>query len=118
MSNILDFSIATSKQIEATICEQLVNIRLSRNFTQAQLAKAAGVSTKTITNLEDGKSISFDTFIRVLKGLGLQSNLEGFLPDPTIRPVERVQMRGFERKRVRQVFKKKPKTKWTWGDES
>lgn len=117
MSNKIDFSIATSKQIGIAICEQLVNIRLSRNLTQAQLAKEAGVSTKTITNLEDGKSISFDTFIRVLKALELQNNLKTLLPDPTIRPVERIQQRGVERKRVRHTHQTKAKPTLKWGDE-
>ena len=39
MLNKIDFSIATSEQIEDFLCRQLKKIRLTRNFTQAQLAE-------------------------------------------------------------------------------
>lgn len=118
MAAKIDISLATSEQIEETICKQLVDIRISRNLTQAQLAKAAGVSTKTITNMEHAKGISLDTFIRVLAALGLQSHLLRLLPDPTIRPVERVRNNGIERKRVKHPRSQKTDAGWSWGDEA
>ena len=41
MSYNVEFSIATSDQIEAALCKRLESIRLSRNITQAQLAEEA-----------------------------------------------------------------------------
>ncbi|HTX79197.1 MAG TPA: hypothetical protein VMC62_05990, partial [Longilinea sp.] len=60
---------------------------------------------------------SLNTFIRVLMALGLQNNLQGLLPDPTIRPVERVETGGRERKRARPIRPKKETSTWSWGDE-
>ena len=101
MTYKLDFSVATSSQIEAALCGRLESIRLSRNMTQAQLAGEAGVSIRTIGRLEKGEGVSLDTFIRVLTALGIQSSLEALLPDPSVRPIERVGIGGRERKRAR-----------------
>ena len=118
MSTKIDFSIATSEQMEAALCRQLESIRLTRNLTQAQLAREAGISLRTIGRLEKGLGVSLDTFIRVLMALGLQTNLQTLLPDPTVRPIERVTFGGTERKRARPVKTEPEKSTWTWGDES
>jgi putative transcriptional regulator len=118
MSNKIEFSIATSEQIEGSLCMQLLNIRLARNITQAQLAKESGISRRTIERLEKGQGVSLDTFIRVLIALRLQNNLRTLLPDPTVRPIERVNTGGAERKRARPIQSNNEDTTWSWGDES
>ncbi len=118
MTPKIDFSVATSKQILSAICSQLVDIRLERNWTQAKLAEEAGVSIKTITNLENGKGISLDTFVRVIMAFNLQADLENLLPDATVRPIERVRKIGKERKRARRVKPISDSTGWMWGDET
>jgi transcriptional regulator with XRE-family HTH domain len=116
MAYKLDFSVATSDQIEAALCKRLENIRLSRNTTQIQLAGEAGVSPRTIGRLEKGQGVSVDTFIRVMTALGVQQNLEALLPDPTVRPVERIDIGGSERKRARPGPSSNKHAAWSWGD--
>jgi transcriptional regulator with XRE-family HTH domain len=116
MSYNLDFSIATSDQIEAALCKRLESIRLSRNTTQAQLAEEAGVSLRTIGRLEKGEGVSLDTFIRVMRALGIQNNLEALLPDPTVRPIERVGMGAGQRKRARPAPSAQEQPGWSWAD--
>jgi transcriptional regulator with XRE-family HTH domain len=116
MAYKIDFSVATSDQIEAALCKRLESIRLSRNITQIQLAKEAGVSLRTIGRLEKGQGVSVDTFIRILTALGIQQNLEALLPDPTVRPVERVGIGGGERKRARPDLHGDERAMWSWGD--
>ncbi len=116
MSYKIDFSIASSGQIEAALCRRLENIRLARNVTQKQLAREAGVSTRTIGRLEKGQGVSFDTLIRVMAALGIQQNLETLLPDPTVRPIERIGATGFERKRARPNARGEEHGPWVWGD--
>jgi transcriptional regulator with XRE-family HTH domain len=118
MLNKIDFSIATSNQIESFLGRQLKKIRLTRNFTQAQLAKESGVAVGTIKRLENGQSITLNTFIRILMALDLQQNIETLLPDPAIRPIERVNTGGFERKRARPVQSDSEDSTWSWGDET
>jgi transcriptional regulator with XRE-family HTH domain len=116
MSYKIDFSVATSDQIEAALCKRLENIRLSRNITQIQLADEAGVSPRTIGRLEKGQGVSVDTFLRVMTALGIQQNLEALLPDPTVRPIERIDIGGGERKRARPGLSSNERAKWSWGD--
>jgi len=117
MTYNLDFSIATSNQIEKALCKNLEKIRLSRNITQAQLADEAGVVLRTIGRLEKGAGVSFDTFIRVLIALRIQHNLEALLPDPSVRPVERLDSGGTERKRASSSKPSIDSKAWSWGDE-
>jgi putative transcriptional regulator len=116
MSYNIEFSVATSDQIEAALCKRLESIRLSRNITQAQLAEEAGVSPRTIGRLEKGQGVSVDTFIRVMMALGVQQSLEALLPDPSVRPIERVGMGARERKRARPTKYSDERPIWSWGD--
>lgn len=116
MSYNIDFSTATSQQIEGVLCKRLEKIRLSRNITQAELAQQSGVSLRTIGRLENGQGISVDTFIRVLIALSVQQNLEALLPDPTVRPVERINAGGSERRRARSGPVEEVPEKWQWSD--
>ncbi len=117
MAYNIDFSIATSDQIETALCRRLESIRLSRNTTQEQLAREAGISLRTIGRLEKGQGVSMDTFIRVLMALRIQQNLESLLPDPTVRPIERVGINARERKRARPAPTGQERPAWVWGDE-
>jgi transcriptional regulator with XRE-family HTH domain len=115
MSYNIDFTIAASNQIEAALCRRIESIRLSRNITQEQLADESGVSTKTIGRMERGEGVSLDTFIRVMIALKIQHNLEGLLPDPSVRPIERVGLVSGERKRARPNKHIKDFQTWSWG---
>jgi len=110
----IDFSVATSGRIESELCRQIVKIRLARNITQAELAREAGVSLRTIGRLEQGKGVSLDTFIRVLIALNLQQHLKTLLPDPSVRPMERISSGGSERKRARRKTAEDQDADWKW----
>lgn len=116
MAHKIDFLAATSNQIAAALCKRLESIRLSRNMTQRQLAEEAGVSLRTVGRLEKGQGVSLDTFIRVLTALRIQHSLESLLPDPTVRPIERVGAGTRERKRARPVARSHERPAWSWGD--
>ena len=118
MDSQIDYAIATSDQIEKALCKNVEKIRLTRNITQVQLANESGVSINTIRRLEKGKGVSLDTFLRVLIALGVQQSLEVLLPDPSIRPIDRVNIGGRERKRASSKKTSIEKTPWKWGDES
>ena len=117
MAYKIDFSIATSDQIMEALCKRLESIRLSRNLTQIQLAKEAGVGLRTIQRLEkNSNGLAMETFIRVMKALRIQHNLEALLPDPSVRPIERIGVGAKERKRARPESTKTESSAWSWGD--
>ena len=113
-----DFKIASSNQIEHAINEKIHKLRLSRNWTREKLAQEAGVSSRTIANLEEGRGITFNTVIRIMKAFGLQGNLNVLFPDTTIQPMELVETGGKDRKRasVKRKGTEKPAPKWKWKE--
>lgn len=97
---------------------RVARLRLSRNLTQATVAREAGTSVSSIKRLEAGENTSLDTLLRVLEVLGLEQRLLEALPDPAVRPVERVRHGGRERQRASDGPAAVPKaTDWAWGEE-
>ena len=115
MKHNIDFITSNSTAIAAELCKRLEEIRLSKNISQADLAREAGVSRSTMTRIANGQSISLDSFIRVIKALGLADHLATLLPDPQVRPVEMVQQEGRQRRRA--SSKRKITEPWSWSDE-
>ena len=108
-----DYLTASSQAIEADLGARLQALRLARNVSQSTLAEEAGVSRRTITRLEHGDGTSLDTLIRVMRALGIADRLDVLLPDPAVRPVERVRLKGRERKRAREKTTAEP-AGWSW----
>lgn len=102
--------------------ERISRHRLSRNLTQAQLAREAGISTRTLVRLEGGESTQLTNLIRVLRALGLLSNLEALVPPAPPSPMELLRHQGEQRQRAsgRKDAGDAPSAidEWTWGDES
>ncbi len=116
MTHRIDFLSASSEAIIEALGKRIEDIRLSRNITQGDLANAAGISRSTLTRLAEGKPISLDSFVRVMQALRLTDHLAALLPDPSVRPVDRVRLRGSERQRA--STKRAPKAEWIWGDQT
>ena len=115
MAQKIDAIAGQPDAIEKMVGQRLLEIRLARNINQAALAEEAGVSRRTITRLENGEGVSLDTLIRVMIALGLADRFDVLLPDPAIRPIERIRQ-GKERQRARR--KSKPAAKpWHWNDK-
>ncbi|MFT3756872.1 MAG: helix-turn-helix transcriptional regulator [Pseudoxanthomonas sp.] len=108
----------TVETLQRSLGERVARLRLSRNLTQAGVAREAGTSVSSVKRLEAGANTSLDTLLRVLAVFGLEQGLLAALPDPSVRPVERVQLHGRERQRASGVSKAAPKaTDWAWGGE-
>lgn len=116
MAQNIDYALASPEDIESVLGRRLEKLRLGKNVNQSNLAEEAGVSRRTITRLENGEGVSMDTFIRVMRALGVADRLETLLPDTTTRPIERIRLGGRERKRAR-VKKKPSASTWSWGTE-
>ena len=112
----IDFSIATSEQVESVLKQRVETIRLQQNISQRQLARDAGVSLGTVARLKSDKTITLNSFVRILIALRLQNHLDGFLPAQSVSPLELLEMRG--RVRQRASSRKSETSKWTWDDEA
>jgi transcriptional regulator with XRE-family HTH domain len=116
MSQSIDYELAPISALEAEIGRRLAASRLAENLSQAQLAEEAGVARRTITRLENGEGVSLETLIRVMRALGLARRLESLSPDPKVRPIDRVRLKGKERKRARPK-REQAAGSWTWADD-
>ena len=117
MDHKIDFSVANSTHIAKALGKRLADIRLSQNRTQSQISNEAGISRGSVVRLEKGEGVSMDTLIRVMMALQLKDHLAHLLPDPSIRPLDRVALAGRERQRARPRPAQKEDDVWTWEDD-
>jgi len=107
----------TDPAVLAEIGQRLAQHRLERNLTQAELAKEAGVSKRTLIRLEGGESTQLTNLIRVLRALDLLANLDAFIPAPVPSPIQQLRAEGKRRKRASPKAESPgPDEEWTWGD--
>ncbi len=104
----------------AEIASRLKAYRIDYPLSQQDLAEKAGITRRSISNLENGEEVQLSTLIKVLMALGLDSNLDLLIPDPTERPSYYLKEKSAttHRKRVSKnklITSKKP---IKWGDES
>lgn len=93
--------------------------RLERNWTQAELAREAGVGQATVQRAERGASVQMTSMVRLLRTLGLLEGLDLAIPESVRSPIaqlerERRKTRRRARARVRRPSDEKP---WTWSEE-
>lgn len=78
---MLDLGFSKPGEVVKRLCERLRTERLALEMTQAELAGRAGIGINTVSNLEAGRNVGFESVIRVAMVLGRSKELEGlFLP--------------------------------------
>lgn len=70
------FALLRPFEVAEQLGQRLQQHRLRQNISQAALAQRIGVSVPTISNLENGKNATLDTFLNVVFALGLAGELE------------------------------------------
>jgi len=110
----MDFYVLSDKAIESELGARLKALRLKNNMSQKELAEAATLSLNAIKSLESGRG-KLATLIAVLRELGALEQLNSFIPQDTISPIELAKMQGRERKRATGTrSKNKPKDESKW----
>lgn len=101
-----DLTLSKPDEIVALLCERLRKERLSQQMTQADVAARAGIGVNTVSNLEAGRSVAFESVVRVAMVLGRLKELEAlFLPKlESLNDILR-----YEHSAQRQRAKRKPK---------
>ncbi len=89
--------VAIVKQIGSYI----KHIRLQQNKTQAQLAQIAGLNRWTISQIENGESITLMSLIQILRALESLHLLNGFEVSDEISPLEYAKLKKPKKQRVR-----------------
>ena len=89
---VMSLLFKTPDELQTVLGERLRTLRLSRNFSQRELADKAGVSLRALHNLEAGAGSSLETFLRVLKALNAVDAIETLVPQPKISPLTLLKM--------------------------
>jgi len=105
--------------ILAELGKRLLRHRLNQNLTQQELADEAGTGVNTVYRLEQGQSTQLSNLIRILRALGLVSNIDAVVPESPSSPIEQAKRQKEERKRASQrKDEDSPSKSWKWDDES
>ncbi len=108
----------TDGAILAETGKRIAQCRLERQLTQAEMAKEAGVSKRTVERIEAGGSAQMSTIIRILRVLDLLPGLDHLIPEPGPRPMDLLKLKGKVRQRASPSQKPdQANKKWSWGDD-
>ena len=110
---------ASDQSLLDILGERLERRRLGLDLTQADLAREAGVSKRTVERLERGASVQLTNLLRVLRALGLLGGLDHLIPESGPRPLELLQHAGTPRKRARSRNRDEERgdSPWSWDDD-
>lgn len=71
-----DWMFLTEKEVLSEIGKRLKKIRLQHNLTQKELCEEVGLSVTTISLVEQGRSTTVDSLIRILMRLNRMKDFE------------------------------------------
>jgi transcriptional regulator with XRE-family HTH domain len=112
----------TDAAVLATLGRRLARHRLERNWTQAELAAAAGVGQATVQRAERGESVQMTSMVKLLRALELLAGLDAAVPESIELPIAKLEREQRKlRKRARGRRDSEPDVQsppWKWGDES
>ncbi len=75
-------------QIQKKIGEKLKAIRLKQNITQDSLAESSSISRSSVQKIEAGEIGSFDSFLRILRTLGMLDEIQHLCEEEQMSPSE------------------------------
>jgi transcriptional regulator with XRE-family HTH domain len=73
---MLEFALATEKEIRMELAGRLRRQRLAKGLTLETLAERADIGRATLQRLETGGDCTFENFIRAVQALGLATELQ------------------------------------------
>ncbi len=88
-------------ELQSAFGKQLQQLRIAKNLDQITTAEKAGISEKTLRNLEAGRGSSIQTLVRVLKALDSLDGLRLLAPKPSVSPLALLRHSETARRRVR-----------------
>ena len=96
----MSFSSMGDTAVLKELGERVRRHRLNLNVTQKDLAEKAGVARSVVQKIEQGETCMLDGWLRVLRSLGVLDQLNAFLPDPGVSPLQLARLRDRERQRA------------------
>ena len=109
--------ISLSKQSPAAIAAELgarlKQARLNIDLTQEQVGQKAGLTRKAVIKAEKGDA-KLDVLVAILQALGLTEQLDRFIPEQSISPLQLAKLSGKQRQRSSGKARSKQKGSEQW----
>ncbi len=107
----------TDDTILGELGKRLAQRRLARGLTQANLARQAGVSKRTVERMEAGASVQTLSLVRILRVLDLLKDLDRLVPETGPAPMDLLKLKGKQRKRASSgISPGQSEPDWRWGE--
>ncbi len=90
----------TDTELIRELGQRLRAYRLRQNLRQSDLAQQTGLTQVTVSNVENGKDPRLSSVIKIMRALNLLDELEQFLPDPGVSPMEMLRINRPSRQRA------------------
>lgn len=91
---------------------RIAHLRKQQGFTQTELSEEAGIGIATLRRIESGSGGQMETWLKILKTLGLVSNIDEAIPPIMPSPLQ--EAKGISgRRRPKPLL-----STISWGDES
>ena len=110
-------NLMTDEAILEELGRRIARQRLNSQLTQAVLAEQAGISKSTVERIEAGTTTQMSSMIRVLRVLGLVSQLNALIPELAASPMDMLRHKGKQRQRASTKQAKSDSDDWQWGDQ-
>ena len=108
----MQYILSSDYEIIKDIAKRIKKKRISLNYSQEYMAKKTGLSMHTISNIENGKTYTIDNLIKVMRVLGMISNLETLISDVVLDPES--SKYPADKQRVKTSMQDSDK-KWSWN---
>lgn len=90
----------SDRAILREIGRRLKRKRLEKNVSQQKLAELGGLNRTTIGEAERGAPFGVLTLVQILRALNALEEMDSFLPDPGVSPLQLAKMKGKKRRRA------------------
>ncbi|WP_044175881.1 helix-turn-helix transcriptional regulator [Metakosakonia massiliensis] len=99
---MLDLSLTRPDELVRMLCGRLRQERITQQMTQSDVASRAGLGVNTVSNLESGRNVNFESVVRVAMVLGRSKELETLF-QPRLESLDDLRRyeEGISRKRIK-----------------
>lgn len=98
---------ARQDQLQLQLGEAVRRLRLDRDIDQETLSEMAGVSRRTVINLEQGRGATTATLVLVVDALGAADWIDALSPPPSVSPMAMLRLQqAQERSQPRRASRK------------
>jgi len=96
----------TEKEIALEIAKRVRAVRVSREFTQAELSQRTGVSLGSYRRFEQTGRIEFVSLIRIAQALGIENDFDPLFGQPPLQSLDDVERMASAKTHKQRVVKR------------